>query len=198
MKYKQLKEFLDSCTPFFVGSYPHRYKAFNLLKNTQLKEMLTKDGFFDFHVSNKGLTVYLHQIIAFYHCGGIQALLRSFVCVKGIHEIHHLNNNTNDNSPSNLVYITQEGHNLVTKHQRAFNKYIRRIKKTALINYWSGAVWNKQGREVKNFVDWLFNILITTLSLIATNLNNKFIANLYKTMTNKKDTSLVSLPPLLI
>jgi hypothetical protein len=195
MKYKQLKEFLDSkCTCFHIGSYPHRYKAFNLNKNPELKQMLTEAGFFDFHLSNSGVTAYYHQIISFYFCGGIEALKRGLTCIKGVHELHHLNGITSDNRPSNLVYITEEGHNLVTKHQRAFNKYIRRIKKASLINYWTGTIWNKQGRVVKNFVDWLFNILVKTLCFVANNLNEKFLISLYNAISNKKDTSLVKLP----
>lgn len=83
---------------------------------------------------------------------------------------------------------------LITKHQRAFNKYIRRIKKASLINYWTGTIWNKQGRVVKNFVDWLFNILVKTLCFVANNLNEKFLISLYNAMSNKRDTSLVNLP----
>lgn len=195
MKYKQLKEFLDSkCTCYHVGFYPHRYKAFNLNKNVQLKQMLTEAGFFQFHLSNSGVTVYEHQIVAFFYCGGQEALKRGLTCVKGVHEIHHLSGETWDSRPSNLVYITEEGHNLITKHQRAFNKYIRRIKKTSLINYWTGTIWNKQGRVVKNFVDWLFNILVKTLCFVANNLNKKFLVSLYNAMSNKRDTSLVNLP----
>jgi hypothetical protein len=191
------KSILDSCSFYYVGAYPHKYKAVNLHSNKPLKQLLIDNGFFDFHTSNKGSLVYYHQVIAFFNCGGIHALKRGFTCVKGVTEIHHLNGKTWDNSPSNLVYITEEGHNIITTHQRSFNKYIRRVKRSSLLNYWNGVIWNTQGRRVTNFVDWLFFILGLTIALMANKLNKDYLVSVYRMMQNKGDTSLVNLPLLL-
>ena len=191
------KSILNNCSFYFVGKFPHKYKDINLYKNVELKQLLTQHGFFEFHTSNKGNLVYYHQVVAFFECGGIHALKRGFTCVKGQHELHHLNSKTHENQASNLVYITEEGHSLITKHQRAFNKYVKRIKKKSLLSYWTGVIWNKQGRQVTNFVDWLFYILSVTICLVSTNLNDAFLnylSNIALAMSNKKDTTVVNLP----
>lgn len=125
MNYKELINRLSKYQTCYMGTYPHKYKAFNKNeKNNDLFNWLRREGFFRFHVTNiKREIVYYHQIVAFFCRGGQLALANGFTCSKGEQEIHHLDSNTFNCHHSNLVYLPSEVHAQVTKHQRALSKY---------------------------------------------------------------------------
>lgn len=161
MKHKTLRDKLDACEIKYVGKYPHRYKILYRESNEELFDWLEGEDFFKFHASNKSKRiVYYHQVVAFFFCGGKEALRNGFTCIKDVQEIHHIDGDTMNNCISNLVYLTSEIHAVITKHQRALHKYLRLFKKG---NLDQSIIWNRKGRRVTRVLDWLGQILIKTM-----------------------------------
>jgi hypothetical protein len=96
--------------------------------NQLFREYLEFHKFFDLHSTNKGNSVYLHQVIAFFYSGGKNILDQGFSIEKYStetklgHEIHHLDSNPKNNCSKNLCYIPSTGHKIVTNISRGFNK----------------------------------------------------------------------------
>lgn len=177
-----IEQSLNKYKSHYTGKYPHKYKAYNLnlQENLELKTRLLIDGFFAFHTTNNGLIVYCHQIVAYYHCGGIHALKRDLVCKKDEYEIHHINGNTFDNNPNNLVYLPKVIHQEITINQRRLIKYLKLFgKKSFNRNFKNIIIWNKQGRTVKSILDfiayWLEQTLWKTAHSLSIPLNLKVI-----------------------
>lgn len=160
--YKHLNEFLEQFQRHNSGSYPHNYFYFT---DSTLLEFLKSLGMDKFHVSNKSFNrVYLHQIISYLFCGGIQAFANGLTCDKEFVEIHHIDSNTFNNHPANLVYVTVELHDVIHKHSRAIKKYLKRFnKRDSILQY--KIVWNRKGQLISlvRFIDWAFNILLQTM-----------------------------------
>lgn len=148
-----------------IGKFPHQYLV--IQKNEAslpIFEVLKDCGFFAFHVTNMGQIVSLHQIVAFFHCGGLHALRRGKTCEKGKHEVHHIDGNTMNNHSSNLVYLSVEAHNFITFHQRHLHKGVRKgVKKNSLQEASAGELWNKAGREVVNILFYILKVFKLTL-----------------------------------
>ena len=128
-----IQQILKEASYCLLGKWPHRYKAFNLnLKaNSTLKTFLNSSGFFRFFSSNKARElVYYHQIICFFFSGGIHALKRGMTAPSDTYECHHINGNTLDNRPSNLIVIPKLLHSQVTYIQRSLCKYIKVFSKS--------------------------------------------------------------------
>lgn len=153
----------------YSGKYPQRYKIFILTnkENLNLKTQLTQDGFFDFYTLNKGYIVSYHQIVAFYFCGGREALKRNITAPSNLYEVHHIDGNTFNNSSTNLVIIPKILHVEITKAQRRINKYLKVFSKQCG-NYLISslpACFNTQGRLVFNKLKWLLKLFVKTLSM---------------------------------
>ena len=130
--YLEIKDLLDACSSFVSGSFPHSYKCFDLARvcNVVIKELLEEAGYWYFAPYRSKKLVYYHQIIAF--------LFVSKKKKKVIQElqIHHLDGNTFNNHPSNLIYLTSDDHVLVTKFQRkACSFKIKQFKMKCTIYY---------------------------------------------------------------
>jgi hypothetical protein len=167
MKERELKELLRASKYSFAGKWPHRYKVYELgsKENKRLKEQIGKDGFFDYHVTNKGYLVGEHQIVAYYFSGGIHHMRRGGVAKKGELEVHHLNGKTVDNKPANLRYVSVRMHEVITKHQRCINKFLKVFTKSGL-NYYAGdqiEVPTRKGRVVKDKVSYLAGLIFLTM-----------------------------------
>lgn len=153
----------------YSGKYPQRYKIFilNNKENINLKTQLTQDGFFDFYILNNGHVVSYHQIVAFYFCGGKEALKRNMQAPSNLYEVHHIDGNTLNNNSTNLVIIPKILHLEITKAQRRINKYIKVFSKQCG-NYLISSLpicFNTQGRLVFNKLKWLLKLFVRTVSM---------------------------------
>lgn len=77
--------------------------------------------------------------------------------VKSIHEVHHLDGNTFNNYPSNLQYVDNHTHSIITKHQRSVGKnakYLKAFKSDFCSS--DVLVWNRKDNLVlrKAFLDY--------------------------------------------
>jgi len=194
---------LHSFHSSLIGKWPQRYKAFNLnlKQNLPLKSWLLSSGFFSFNIKNNGYLVYYHQIVAFFHCGGVHALKRGFVCDSSEVEIHHLNGNTLDNSSSNLVYIPRLLHTEISTLQRRLCKYIKTFRSSfkgmgVLRKLHSIPFWNKQGRSVQNIKHFVMYVLIRTLKASSSTFKKIINISKFKQWLKKTSNSLDTFFPL--
>lgn len=157
--YCDIKELLDNSSYFVVGRFPHSYKCFDVTRpcNSAIKSLLEETGYWHFSNRSRKL-VYYHQIIAFLFVG------KNKMRFSGADvEVHHVDGNTHNNTPSNLVYLSPDDHVLVTKFQRracTFN--IKVFKK------YKGArtVFNTKGNKIANWLKFILNIIAR--SIVAT------------------------------
>jgi hypothetical protein len=186
-----------------LGKWPQRYKAFNLQlqENKELKTWLTNAGFFDFNIKNNGYLVYYHQIVAYFNCGGIHAFKRGFQCDSSEVEIHHLNGNTLNNDPNNLVYIPRLLHTEISTIQRRLCKYIKTFRGSfkgcgVIQKLKDIPFWNKQGRLITNIKHFVMYVLIRTVK--SSSITFKKLINIsgFKKWLKKTSNSLDSFFPL--
>lgn len=120
------------------------YKVlFNSFKNKPLFDLLYKVGFFDFHKSNKGSIISLHQIVAYVN-KGYKAYQNGFLCLKGETEIHHIDSNPLNNKNSNLIYVSTQEHLLITQASNINSSQIHIVKKA------DPCAFNNKGLPVVN------------------------------------------------
>lgn len=148
------------------GQYIPKHFYIRILCNAYsypLFQRLWEDGFFDFYCTNSGFGVYLHQIVIFYCKGGWQSYhYLGCTAPMGDQECHHINGNTLDNRPCNLVMLSSYDHQIVTKHQRGVSRN-RIARHTFNPNTDSHTVFNRQGRLIQNHEHFLANIIAQTL-----------------------------------
>lgn len=90
--------------------------------NKRLFRLLDEAAFFDFHITNNKLIVGLHQIVAYIY-KGYKAYYNGYTVSKGEVEVHHINSNTSDNSPGNLVYVSTQEHILISQASLNYNSF---------------------------------------------------------------------------
>lgn len=180
MNYKTIKKFLEKFKSLFLGKYPHKYKVYDLTLpiNNLLKNFLRDNNFFDFFFSNKGHLISEHQIVAFFCCGGRNALDNGFVSDNNLstsreqtfvssdgktfasYEVHHINSNSFDNSPENLVFLPTQVHQIVTRGQRRIFKYLRVFGKKLPSDFLESIrPFNRKGKPIKRIYHWITSIL---------------------------------------
>ena len=163
MKHKELIQILDAYTSSLLGKYPHRYITFDLdLKaNHCLYLMLLKDGYWKFAPSRSMHLVGYHQIVAFYMCAkdkpdGAGDLV----------EVHHVNGNTLDNSPTNLMYLSPNDHALCTKYQRRASKLsLKLFARIGEKGRRLATPFNKQGRPIRNWAKFMLAVICASVYL---------------------------------
>jgi hypothetical protein len=164
---EQLRELFRRSKFNYAGKWPHRYKVYNLDQecNKELKGRLESDGFFTYHVTNRGHLVGEHQIVAYYFSGGIHHMKKGGLARKGELEVHHLNGRTGDNRPENLRYVSVRMHEVITKHQRCINKYLKVFSKSGLEYYAEDGVEvpTKKGRVVRDKISYLAGLIFLTM-----------------------------------
>lgn len=158
MDYAQLTAILDSYTSTLLGKYPHRYIMYDLTApyNAALRLMLLEDGYWDFAPHRSTRLVGAHQIVAFY-CTLHPAIGGD------LHEVHHINGNTTDNRPENLMYLSPGDHALVTKYQRRMGRLsLKTFAKVAkdMVH----TAFNRRGRPIKNWVRFIMMVIALTVS----------------------------------
>lgn len=171
MKYKELIEILDSYTSSILGKYPHRYITFDLsLKcNKNLLLMLQEDGYWRFAPNRSASLVGYHQIIAFYICA------KDKPRGSGDHvEVHHMDGNTMNNLPSNLVYLSPNDHALCTKFQRRASKLsLKLFASIGKKNNRLFTLFNRQGKPIRNWARFILSVICATVYL-STKWNTKY------------------------
>lgn len=161
------KDFIPpSSTAIWLGNQNKmRYLAYLMNgRNAPLFQQLWSDGFFILHSTNSGRIVYHHQIVAFYFCGGKQLQEQGVAIERGDYEIHHVNGNTFDNTPRNLVYVDSHTHSLITTVQRKYSKGRLPTKDSEPVNQLDDAqVWNRRGVFVRNKTRWFIALIARTI-----------------------------------
>jgi len=154
----------EGCKAIMLGKHgSNRYLAYtNTPVNKPLFDQLWNDGFFEFNLSNNGHIAYLHQIVAFYYCGGVKALANNIRICKDAYEVHHINGNTTDNRACNLAYVDTHSHTALTAEQKRFAKPVPRTDR-AVQNDLGLLVWNRRGDIVYNRAKWFAHLLTRTV-----------------------------------
>lgn len=123
---------------------------------------LWSDKFFDFFYTNGGFAVYLHQIKCFYCSGGAKGHdWHGYTAPMNRYECHHINGNTLDNRPDNLIMLSVDDHKEVTKRQRGLSR--SRIKKHTTAPAYFRTEFNRRGKPIRNHNHFLANIVAMTL-----------------------------------
>lgn len=160
MQYTELLSILDSFSSTLLGKYPHRYLAFDLThrNNSPLADMLLTDGYWDFAPTRSSRLIGAHQIIAFYF------LPKPSHASSGADvEVHHINGNTTDNTPDNLMFLTPGDHALVTKFQRRLAKLsLKTFTKVHLAMVHTP--FNRRGKPIHNWA----RFMLVTIALTVT------------------------------
>lgn len=124
-----------------------------------LFKFLSENGFFDFHCTNSGWVVGVHQVVAF--CTyGYKALANGFTAKYGEIEVHHINNNPLSNEPDNLVYLSCADHQIVSMASKTPFYEKPSDKRIA-------TPFNKRGKQVFGHNRFLANIISLTISFIS-------------------------------
>lgn len=165
MEYSELESCLAKYPHGYVGRYPHRYKVYTHTQSTAgLFSWLKAEGFFAFHVTNtRAEIISAHQVVAFFCCGGKIAFRNGFTCRKDQDEVHHLDGDTTNNNPSNLVYVPSECHAMVTKHQKVLIRKLRKFKKGDILKLQDVQCWSRKGRLIQRTLDHILMLLLKTM-----------------------------------
>lgn len=156
--YSQVCELLDSYSSFLTGKFPNRYRVYALSKNNQsLFDWLSEIGYFAF-VGKITQIVGYHQIVAFLFTKHKEHLPQNT-------EVHHIDGNTMNNCPSNLMYLSEADHRLVTKHQRKATRI--KLKKLAQLSH-SKTTVNRRGKLIHNWIQFILSVIAVTCVATAT------------------------------
>jgi len=165
--YSEVKDLLDGCPSYLTNKNKkghHKYKMFDLTRpaNTCIKELLEEFGYWLFAPNRSKNLVSEHQVIAFLFVSPNKPMDGS----AGEHVTHHLSGNTLDNRPSNLVYLTEEDHALVTRHQRKVCTFtIKSFYKVGGVLMGLRTSINKQGNKVKNWAKFIMGVIALTVAM---------------------------------
>jgi|LakMenEpi03Aug12_release.lakeMendotaPanAssembly.Ray.scaffolds.fasta_scaffold879787_2 hypothetical protein len=155
--YSEIKDLLDASSSFIRGSFPHSYICFDVTRpcNIAIKKLLDESGYWEFAPYRSKKLVYYHQIIAFLFVSKKKKDVQQELIV------HHLSSNTRDNRPSNLVYLTEDDHVLVTKFQRqACTFKLRQFSRYKGIR----TCINSKGTKVVNWVKFILGVIAKTVT----------------------------------
>lgn len=115
---------------------------------------------FDFYSTNRGDMIGVSQVVAYIECGGWEAFcFYNFTAPNDEIEVHHINGNTADNRPCNLVYLSRQDHQYVSNC--TYTPFYGKVT-------WSGSTpFNRRGKPIKDPAHYLANIIKATLSCIS-------------------------------
>jgi hypothetical protein len=162
MLYSELQPILNSYTSVLLGKYPHRYLNFDLTAkyNATLRLMLLNDGYWDWAPGRSNQLVSYHQIVAFYctkhpKTGGDSV------------QVHHIDGNTINNHPTNLMYLSPGDHALVTKYQRKLSKLNLKTF-YRLHSSMAHTTFNRRGKTIHNWGRFILSVIALTVSKTQT------------------------------
>jgi hypothetical protein len=138
-------------------------------QNKLLFEQLDKVGLFTFYSNNSGQIIGVSQVVAFLFCGGLEAMQKGFDSDNL--EVHHINGDVTDNSPENLVFLSKEDHDYVSRC--TFTPYFGRVQEQG------STPFNKQGRPITNAMHFLVNILQETVAAVSAHRSGKAVVLSY-------------------
>ena len=172
----------------YLGKFPHKYKTYTNCKENQLLfDTLESQGYFNFYINNNKHIVSHHCIIAWWFVSGHVAYKNGFTAPAKEINVHHIDGNTFNNSASNLVYVTTDSHSLISRHQRASNKFLKVFKK-GILHHTNKSIWNRKGNLIYNYSKWLANLILKTVVLTARHnqldINLKQISRWFRKITN--------------
>ena len=127
--------------------------------NKTLFNVLAKLGLFDFYATNKGHMINRSQIIAFLFCGGYEAYQHGHTACKDYIEVHHIDGIVDNDTESNLVYLSKQDHAFVSGC--TYTPMFGRMPST------SSTPFNKRGEAIKNPIHFLANIIQKTLAAVS-------------------------------
>lgn len=166
-----------------VDGYLVCYK--NNKKN--LFDWLESTGFFQFHVTNKGYVVGVHQIVAF-ATYGYKALANGFTAKFGEIEVHHINGNPLDNSPDNLVYLSCDDHHLVSR--ASDTPFYEKPSAERMVT-----PFNRRGKKIVGWNRFLANIIAATISCVKhIRLTCKLFLDALRAISNFSFSELLLMP----
>lgn len=169
--YSEIKDLLDASSSFIAGSFPHSYVCFDVTRvcNIAIKELLEESGYWLFAPYRSKKLVYYHQIMAFLFVSKKKKFDgQKLVC-------HHINGNTRNNHPSNLVYLTEDDHVLVTKFQRRMSTV-----KFKIFGKYKGEMTsiNLRGTKVVNWIKFIMGVIAKTIKATFEFTGVKYNSNL--------------------
>ena len=103
----QLKSIMKQ-EQFFYYTNKNGYIVLTRDSNSHIFSLLDLAGFFDFHCTNSKKEIAGHHQIMLYIYQGYRFLMKGFTCPWGTYEVHHLDSDPSNNSPSNLTYVTPQ------------------------------------------------------------------------------------------
>ena len=164
MEYKELKSMLDSYSSFLSGKYPHRYICFDMANknNITLLELLEESGYWVFAPNRSKKYVYYHMIVNFFAKGHLLPAGSGDSL-----ENNHLDGNTINNNPSNLIYMSSADHLLCTKFQRRLSriklKQFYKLEKNMSLS--DRTQFNRRGKIIRNWTKWIIGVICISCSL---------------------------------
>lgn len=163
-EYNELKSMLDSYSSFLSGSYPHRYICYDMenKNNKTLVDFLYQAGYWKFAPNRSKKLVYFHQIINFFNRGQFMPAGSGDLL-----ECQHLDGNTMNNKPSNLIYMSKADHALCTKFQRKLSriklKQFYKLEKNIRLD--ERTKFNQRGKLIRNWTKWIIGVICVSCSL---------------------------------
>ena len=164
MEYKELKSMLDSYSSFLLGKYPHKYQVFDMenKNNITLFEFIQQEGYWKFAPHRSKKLVYYHQIVNFFNKGKFMPAGSGDLL-----QVNHLDGNTMNNQPSNLVYMSAADHALCTKFQRKLSriklKMFYKLEKNISLS--ERTQYNQRGKLIRNWAKWIIGVICVSCSL---------------------------------
>ena len=155
--YSEIKDLLDASASFISGSFPHSYVCFDVTRscNIAIKELLEESGYWEFAPYRSKKIVMYHQIMAFLFVSKKKKDVQQELIV------HHKDSNTRNNTPSNLIYLTEDDHVLVTKFQRkACTFKLRQFSRYKGVR----TSINSKGTKVVNWVKFILGVIAKTVT----------------------------------
>lgn len=151
------------------GKYPNKNPSrrwvvtFNKggLADNLLLRKLHYVGFFLFYTTNNGFIVNVSQISYFLHIG-YRALARGKTAGKDVLEIHHIDGNVENDTPTNLIGLSTGDHHLVSACQNGtfqYDEFFWQSHKPSNLE----TPFNNQGRSIKNRAKFLDQVISQTL-----------------------------------
>jgi hypothetical protein len=150
-----------------LGKTKAGYITMERRKNESFFQLLDEIGFFQFHVTNSGWIVGLHQVVAFISYGW-KALKNGFIAKKDEIEVHHIDGNISNNKADNLVYLSKQDHVLVSS-----------VSSTPTYGIPKSSVptpFNRQGKKIQECAHhFLVNIAKETIEAIGNRIGKPLI-----------------------
>jgi len=139
---------------FKSGKFPHQYEFISIEQNPEVEQYLIENAYWDFLPYNSTNIIGVHNLIAFVYLSHPKKQELKL-------EVHHIDGNTSNNHPDNLVYLSAEDHRIVTKIQRS----LTRLNPKSFYNSKSKkhTAFNRRGKVIQNWAFFITSIIVKTV-----------------------------------